>query len=150
MPKYMSLAVYAALTVAASLFGSTFMPDAWYAALAKPAWTPPNWLFGPVWTALYVMIALAGWFAWRAAGMSAPVVFWGVQMALNGMWSYLMFGQKNITLALVDIVGVWLAVAAFILTARPVSTKAAALFVPYLAWVSFAAALNFEIWRLNP
>lgn len=149
MGKYASLAVFAVLTVMASLFGTQFMPDAWYAGLAKPTWTPPNWIFGPVWTVLYVMIALAGWFAWRAMGFGAAVIVWGVQMALNGAWSFLMFGQKNIGAALADIALLWLAIAAFIaLTARRVP-KAAALFAPYLLWVSFASALNFAIWKLN-
>lgn len=149
MSTYVSLAVFAALTALASLFGTQYMPGDWYAALAKPTWTPPNWLFGPVWTILYVMIALAGWFAWRRRGFSAPVIVWGVQMALNAAWSYLMFGQKNITFALVDIAMLWAAIIAFIaLTWRPVP-KAAALFVPYAAWVSFATALNFAIWQLN-
>lgn len=149
MSKYTSLAVFAILTVAASLAGSQFMPDAWYAGLVKPSWTPPNWVFGPVWTVLYVMIALAGWFAWRALGWGAATLTWGIQMALNALWSFLMFGQKNITLALVDIGLMWLAIVAFIVLTFKPAPKAAALFVPYLVWVSFAAALNFAIWQLN-
>lgn len=150
MSKYLALAIFAALTAAASAFGAMFMPDAWYAALAKPAFTPPSWLFGPVWTVLYVMIAIAGWQAWKADGLGLPVAVWIVQMLLNGAWSFLMFGQKNIGLALVDIVALWIAIAAFIVLVRDESRASAVLFVPYLAWVSFAAALNFEIWRLNP
>ena len=149
MSKYASLAVFAAMTVAASLFGTNFMPDAWYAALNKPGWTPPDWLFGPVWTVLYVMIALAGWYAWRTLGVSAAVVVWVVQMGINGLWSFLMFGQKDITLALVDIVVLLALILAFIgLTWRSVTT-AAVLFVPYAVWVAFATALNFAIWQLN-
>jgi benzodiazapine receptor len=149
MSKYASLAVFAGLTVLASLVGSQFMPDAWYAQLAKPSWTPPKWLFGPVWTVLYVMIALAGWFAWRALGFGAAALVWGVQMALNASWSYLMFGRKDIAMALVDIAILWLAIIAFIaLTFKPVP-KASGLFVPYALWVSFAAALNFAVWQLN-
>lgn len=150
MSKFVSLAVFAALTVMASLVGSQFMPDAWYAGLAKPSWTPPNWVFGPVWTVLYVMIALAGWFCWRARGLGAGIVFWLIQMSLNAAWSFLMFGQKNITLALIDIGLLWFAIVGFIgVTARS-APKAAALFVPYLLWVSFAAALNFAVWYGNP
>ena len=149
MSKYASLAVFAAMTVAASLFGTNFRPDAWYAALNKPGWTPPDWLFGPVWTVLYVMIALAGWYAWRTLGVSAAVVVWVVQMGLNGLWSFLMFGQKDITLALVDIVVLLALILAFIgLTWRSVTT-AAVLFVPYAVWVAFATALNFALWQLN-
>lgn len=148
--KYVSLAVFAGLVVAAAQFGATFSPDAWYAALAKPAWTPPDWVFPVAWTILYVMIALAGWYAWRAAGFGAAVVLWLLQLAANAAWSYLMFGRKDITAALIDIGVLWVAILAFILAVRGASRIAAWLFVPYLAWVTYAAALNFEIWRLNP
>ena len=149
MSKYLSLAVFAGLTAAASLLGANFMPDAWYVALNKPSWTPPNWLFGPVWTVLYVMIALAGWYAWRARGMSVAVVLWVIQMSLNGLWSFLMFGQKDITLALIDIVVLLAVILAFIAATIRSVPKSAMLFVPYAAWVAFATALNFAIWRLN-
>ena len=140
---------FLAVTAIAATTGAQFMPGAWYATLAKPTWTPPNWLFGPVWTTLYVMIAIAGWLAWKASGWSRPVAFWAVQMALNTAWSVLMFGAHKIGWALVDITVLWLAIAGFIVTAWPVSRTAALLFVPYFAWVSFASALNFAIWRLN-
>ena len=148
--KYISLVVFALLVVLASQVGASYMPGPWYAALAKPPWTPPNWLFPVAWTILYVMIALAGWYAWRADGFGVPVMLWGAQLGLNALWTYLMFGQKDIQLALIDVVALWLVIAAFILTVRGASRAAALLFVPYLAWVSFAAALNFEVWRLNP
>ncbi len=149
MSKYLSLAVFAGLVVIASQFGATFGPDAWYAALAKPAWTPPGWLFPIAWTILYVMIALAGWYAWRALGFGTAVVIWVVQLCLNAAWSYLMFGRKDIAAALVDVGLLWVAILAFILVVRSSSRTAAWLFVPYFAWVTFAAALNFEVWRLN-
>lgn len=148
--KYVSLAVFAGLVVAAAQFGGIFRPDAWYAALAKPAWTPPNWVFPIAWTILYVMIALAGWFAWRAAGFGAAIAFWLVQLVANGAWSYLMFGRKEIAAALIDIAVLWVVIVAFILAVRGSSRAAAWLFVPYLAWVTYAATLNFEVWRLNP
>lgn len=150
MSRYVSLAVFAALTAVASTLGALFMPDAWYVALAKPAWTPPNWLFGPVWTVLYVMIAIAGWLVWRAGGWSAAVVAWGMQMAFNAAWSFLFFGQKNIALALADITMMWFSIVAFIALSWSRSRAAALLFVPYLLWVSYATALNFSIWKLNP
>ncbi len=148
--KYLSLAVFAAFVAIAAQVGATFEPGGWYAALAKPAWAPPGSVFPIAWTILYVMIALAGWFAWRAAGTGLAVSVWLVQLVLNALWSYLMFGRHDITAALIDIGLLWLAILAFIVVVRRASTVAAWLFVPYLAWVTFAAALNFEVWRLNP
>lgn len=150
MQRLVALAIFAGLTVAASSFGATFRPGPWYEALVKPDWTPPPWVFGPVWTVLYVMIALAGWLAWRASGLGALVALWLLQLIFNAAWSYLMFGRNDITLALADIGAMWLAIAAFIIVAARQNKVAALLFVPYFAWVSYAAALNFEIWRLNP
>ena len=148
--KYLSLAVFAVLVAIAAQVGATFEPGGWYAALGKPAWTPPGWVFPIAWTVLYVMIALAGWYAWRAAGAGTAVTFWFAQLVLNALWSYLMFGRHDITAALIDIGVLWLAIVVFIVVVRRQSAVAAWLFVPYLAWVTFAAALNFEVWRLNP
>jgi benzodiazapine receptor len=147
--RYTGLFVFLALVVAAAYFGMTYEPGPFYAALQKPAWTPPNNWFAPVWTVLYVMIALAGWIAWRAQGFGPLLWLWLLQLCLNGAWSYLMFGEKQITSALIDISALWLAILISIVVAWPVRRSAALLFVPYLLWVSFAAALNFEIWRLN-
>ena len=141
--------LFLGLTVAAAAFGAMFQPGAWYQALVKPAWTPPNWLFGPVWTVLYVMIAIAGWLVWREQGLSFVVVVWVLQLVLNGAWSWIMFGQHQIGLALADIFLLWISIVLFAVLAWPVSLTASLLFVPYLAWVSYAGALNFAIWRLN-
>ncbi|MEZ5773411.1 MAG: TspO/MBR family protein [Hyphomicrobiaceae bacterium] len=142
-------AVFALLTAAAATTGAQFMPGPWYAALAKPDWTPPNWLFGPVWTLLYVMIAVAGALAWRSAGPSLATLLWLVQMVANTLWSYLFFGLNRIDLALADITLLWLAIVGFVATVWNRSRTAALLFVPYLLWVSFAAALNLAVFRLN-
>jgi benzodiazapine receptor len=150
MQRNLMLIGFLAITALAATTGAKFTPGAWYLTLAKPSWTPPGWLFGPVWTVLYVMIAVAGWMVWREAGWSTPLVFWGVQLILNTAWSVIMFGAHRIGWALADLVLLWLAIAGFILTAWPISSTAALLFLPYLAWVSFAGALNFAIWRLNP
>ena len=141
--------LFLGLTVAAAAIGAMFQPGAWYQALIKPAWTPPNWLFGPVWTVLYVMIAIAGWLVWREQGLSFVVVVWALQLVLNGAWSWIMFGQHQIGLALADIFLLWISIVLFAVLAWPVSLTASLLFVPYLAWVSYAGALNFAIWRLN-
>ncbi|MFO1350987.1 MAG: TspO/MBR family protein [Gammaproteobacteria bacterium] len=135
----------------AALFGSQFMPGAWYAALSKPAWTPPNGLFGPAWTILYIGIAIAGWLIWRNTGgrLSLPLLVWGAQLVLNGLWSYLFFGLERPAVALIDSIAMLIAIVLFIILAWPVSHIAALLFVPYALWVGFATALNFAIWRVN-
>ena len=149
MTRYASLLVFVALVAIAAYSGATHLPGPFYAALQKPAWTPPNEVFSPVWMVLYVMIALAGWIAWRAQGFGPLLWLWLMQIGLNGAWAYLMFGEKQVFSALVDIGVLWLVILAFIVVAWPVRRSAALLFVPYFLWVTFAAALNFEIWRLN-
>lgn len=149
MTKYSGLLVFLLLVAGAAYTGITYLPGPFYAALEKPTWTPPNDVFPLVWAALYVLIAFAGWIAWRAQGFGPLLWLWLLQLCLNGAWSYLMFGEKQITYALVDIAALWLAILAFILVAWPVRRSAALLFVPYLLWVTYAAALNFEILRLN-
>jgi len=110
-------------------------------------------LFGPVWSVLYLAMAVAGWMVWRREGFSgaaAPLAVFGVQLALNVLWSGVFFGLRLPGVAFVEILALWAAILATILLFRRVSTPAALLLVPYLAWVTFAAVLNFEIWRLNP
>ena len=150
MRPVVGFVVFMAAAMAAASIGSLFLPGDWYQALAKPSWTPPNWVFPPVWAVLYFMIAFAGWLVWNAEGASPPVAIWIVQLVLNAAWSWVMFGLHQIGAAFAVIAVLWIAIALFILTARRVSGAAAALFLPYLAWVSYAAALNYEIWRLNP
>ena len=145
----MTAVAFPILVLAAALFGAQFMPGDWYLALKKPSWTPPNWLFGPVWTTLYVMIAAAGWLVWRAGDRGAAIAVWTANIVLNGLWSWLFFGQRLIGAALVDIALIWATIVAFIVLAWPKSRWASLLFLPYLAWVSLATALNFTIWRLN-
>lgn len=143
-----ALAGFAAAVVLAAVVGARFRPDAWYDDLAKPSWQPPKWVFAPVWTVLYVAIAFAGWRLW-SLGSSLGVTLWAVQLGLNAIWSPLFFGAKRIDLALVDIVALWLALAATVAVSASVDGVATWLLAPYLAWVSFAAALNFAVWRLN-
>ena len=123
----------------------------WYTTLAKPAWSPPDWIFGPVWTVLYATMAVAGWLVWRRGGLaSVPALRWfAVQLVLNVGWSVVFFGLRMPGLAFVEIVVLWLAIVATLMTSWRVSRPAGILLVPYLLWVSFAAALNFAIWRLN-
>ena len=142
--------VFAALVLAAASTGAVFKPGAWYEELRKPAWTPPNWAFPVVWTTLYIMIAVAGWLVWREAGWSLPIVFWGAQLALNAAWSWLFFGLKRMDWAMGEVSLLILSVLAFIVSAHEISTIASLLFIPYLAWVVVAAALNLRVLQLNP
>ncbi len=144
-----TLLVFFALVVATASTGILFQPGAWYAQMRKPSWTPPNWAFGPVWTVLYIMIAIAGWLVWREAGPGPAIFLWGAQLVLNAMWSWLFFGRRRMDLAFVDVVLLWLSVAAFAVAAIPVSTTASLLFLPYLVWVTIAGALNLSVWQMN-
>jgi tryptophan-rich sensory protein len=141
--------VFLALVALTAWSGATHEPGPFYAALQKPAWTSPDWVFAPAWAAIYVMIALSGWIVWRAQGLGPALWVWLVQLVLNGAWSWLMFGRKQVDVALIDIGALWLAILAFIIVAWPVRRSAALLFVPYFLWVTFAAALNCELRRLD-
>ena len=120
----------------------------WYRELDRPSWTPPDWVFGPVWTTLYVLIGIAGWRASRS-GDSRLVRLWWLQYALNAAWSPVFFGLHQVALAAAIILGMWASIAAFVLRARRRVALAAVLFLPYLLWVSYATALNLEVWRRN-
>ena len=123
----------------------------WYAGLAKPSWNPPNWIFGPVWTALYAMMAVAGWLVWRRGGSQSRIAlrWFAIQLALNVGWSAVFFGLQLPGLAFLEIQVLWVAIAATLVTSWKVSRAAGILLAPYLLWVSFATILNFAIWRLN-
>lgn len=146
----LSAVVFIALVAAAATLGGMAQPGEWYARLQKPAWNPPDWVFGPVWTVLYLCIAAAGWYVWRATKyITVPLVIWGLQLLLNAAWSWLFFGMHRPDLALVDIVLLLATILAFIASSRRYSRRASGLFVPYALWVGFATALNAAIWQLN-
>jgi len=147
-----SLIVFIALVVATAAAGGQFRPGDWYEALTKPPWTPPNWLFAPAWAVLYILIAVAGWLAWRRAGgrVDAAVSIWGLQLLFNAAWSWLFFGRHQMFVALIDIVAMLICIVAFIAINMTSNRPAALLFVPYALWVCYATALNFTLWRLNP
>lgn len=126
--------------------------DGWYRTVAKPSWNPPDYVFGPVWTTLYVLMAIAAWLVWQPQGFKAasvPLTLFAVQLVLNCGWSWIFFSMHQIGWAFAEIVVLWLAILATIILFFRRSSIAGALLVPYLAWVSFALALNFAIWRLN-
>lgn len=148
---YGSLAVFLGLVVLAASSGAIFQPGTWYDGLSKPGWTPPNWLFAPAWTVLYGCIAAAGWLVWRNADgqWTLALTFWAGQLVFNAAWSGFFFGLRTPLLALVDLLLMLACVIGFALAAWPVSRNAALLFLPYAAWVSFAGALNYAVWRMN-
>jgi len=150
--EWLVLLAFAAATALAALGGSLATIDAAdeYADLEQPAWAPPSWLFGPAWTVLYAMIAVAGWLAWREAGLrSREVALWGIQLAMNALWSPLFFAWGLRGVALAWIVGLDLVVAATLTAFWRRSRTAAWLLVPYMAWILFATALNASVWWLN-
>ena len=149
---WLSLFVFLLLCLGTGWLGSIVTRPAipeWYRHLRKPSWTPPPWVFGPVWTTLYIMMAIAGWNVWRKEGWSLAIIAFFVQLAVNAGWSWLFFGLRRPDLGLLGLVVLVCLVLATILSFWRVSLFAASLMVPYGLWVTFAAGLNYEIWRLN-
>ncbi len=152
-----ALIVCLAIPFIAAAIGGFFTGPAipvWYANLVKPSFIPPSWLFGPVWTALYAMMGVALFLIWKEGparpGVRMALLLFAGQLALNAAWSVLFFGLRSPGIAFADIIALWLLVLATLAAFMRISGPAGALLIPYLAWVSFAAVLNFSIWRLNP
>jgi benzodiazapine receptor len=145
-----ALLLFLALVVGGGLaIGFLNAPGDWYSGLAKPSFTPPGWLFGPVWTAIYAMIAFAGWRVWRNCPSKWPVRTWWAQLVLNFLWSPVFFSSHQIGLALVIIVLLLVIIVSFIAATWVLDRVAALLFLPYAAWIAFATTLNFSIFNLN-
>lgn len=124
--------------------------DSWYRTIAKPSWNPPDFVFGPVWTILYIMMGVAAWLVWRRGERLAPALtLFFVQLAFNLAWSLIFFGLRSPGWALVEVVFLWSSVLLTMLAFFRRDRAAGWLFVPYLAWVSFAAILNLVIWQMN-
>jgi translocator protein len=148
----LALAGWHLLVFAAASVGGLVHPDEWFARLQKPAWNPPNWIFGPVWTILYVTMAVAAWLVWRRGGFAAqrvPLLLFFLQLLFNALWSPLFFGLHLPGLAFMDLLLLWLALVATVVAFWRARRPAGALLLPYLGWVTFAGGLNFAIWRLN-
>ena len=131
------------------LIGAFTAPGAWYEALAKPDFNPPNWIFAPVWTALYALIAIAGWRIWQRDRTGPAMRLWWLQLVLNFAWSPAFFALQQVGLALAIILALFVTIVAFIAASWSKDRAAAWMFVPYAAWVGFASLLNFSIWRPN-
>lgn len=150
--KWLGLVAWMAVPFLVGMLGAQVDSGSHYAELTRPSWAPPSWLFGPVWTVLYLAMGVAAWLVWKEGGFrraGAALSLFLVQLVPNALWTWLFFGLRRPDLAFADIVVLWVLIVATILAFRRWSTAAALLLVPYLLWVSFAAALNFALWRLN-
>jgi len=150
--NWVGFLVFFALNFVAACSGAFFKPGDWYETLAKPYWRPPNWLFAPAWSVLYLLIAISGYLVWREmglAGAAGPLTLYVGSLTLNAAWSGVFFGMRRPDLAFYELIGLWLSIAAMIVVFMPLQQTAALLLVPYLMWVTFAGALNFSICRLN-
>lgn len=151
----LGLAAWAAVTFAAAAVGAwgSASASAFYAELVRPAWAPPGWLFAPAWTTLYALMAVSAWLVWRARGFAGARIALGLflaQLAANALWSWLFFAWRQGALAFVEVLLLWCLIVATVSAFWRVSRAAAVLLLPYLAWVTYASALTFEVWRRNP
>lgn len=143
------------VSFAAAAIGAVASLDAgaFYESLVRPAWAPPGWLFAPVWTALYVLMGVAAWLVWRAHGFRQggnALALFIVQLGANALWTWVFFAWRQGAWAFAEVVLLWCLIAATVVSFRRLNSLAAALLLPYLAWVTFACALTFATWRLNP
>jgi translocator protein len=153
--QFFGLLGWLLLSFAAAAAGGVASADAgaFYTQLVRPDWAPPGWLFAPVWTVLYVLMGIAAWLVWRIHGLKegrTALVLFIVQLAANALWTWVFFAWRQGALASAEIVVLWILIVVTIGSFRRLNTVAAVLLLPYLAWVTFAAALTFSTWRLNP
>ena len=152
----LALVAFVALCLGVSGIGGIITAtsvDGWYQALEKPPFHPPDWVFAPVWTTLYLLMAVSGWRVWRRRGTDVSryaLAVFAAQLGLNLLWSFLFFGLKRIDLALIEVVILLLAIIGNTLLFWRIDKLAGALFVPYVLWVAFAMVLNSSLWLLNP
>lgn len=149
----LALPGFLVITFCAPALGAFTLPGEWYAGLNKPSWNPPSWVFGPAWTLLYTLMAVAAWLVWKQGGWGRqrrPLVLYFIQLALNAAWTPVFFGAHQMGAALAVIMALWLAILLTLISFWRVRLSAGLLLVPYLAWVTFATTLNFTLWRMNP
>jgi tryptophan-rich sensory protein len=146
--------IFIVVTLAVGALGTVFTEPnirGWYAGLLHPSFAPPNWVFAPVWTTLYVLMAVAAWRAWRVSGLKSPaLIAYAIQLVLNLGWSAVFFGLHQIGLALIEIALLGLAILVTTILFAKADRLAAILMLPYLAWTGFAAVLNYGFFTLNP
>jgi benzodiazapine receptor len=153
--RWIGLVVFIGICFGVGVLGSLATRpevDTWYRSLNKPVWNPPGSIFGPVWTTLYVLMGIAAWLVWKREGFwpaKTALILFAIQLVLNGAWSWIFFRMHRPDLAFLEILFLWIAIAATTLAFFRHSQLAGWLLTPYLAWVSFAAVLNFTIWRMN-
>lgn len=146
----MLFAIFLTACFAAGTTGAVFTPGEWYRRLDKPSWTPPNWVFPVTWTTLYLLMAFAGARVAILDDNAHAMALWSLQIALNTLWTPIFFGLRRLRFAMGVISGLWLSVFATTLALFQLDMWAGLAFVPYLVWVTIAAALNFSVWRRNP
>jgi tryptophan-rich sensory protein len=152
-PNWVVLLLFVGTALGVGSLGILFLPGPWYAGLSKPAWTPPDSWFGPIWAVLYLSMGIAAWLVWSERyhrARNASLLAYGIQLLINALWVPVFFGAKNIGAALFVIVALWLSVAWTLREFSRVKLSAAWLLVPYIAWATLAVALNLSIWKHNP
>jgi translocator protein len=153
--SWVSLVPFVVVCFTAAGIGSLFTGSSvntWYTQLRKPEWTPPNWIFGPAWTTLYLMMAISAWLVWRSSDWYPArfaLALFAIQLVLNTMWSIVFFGLHEVGPAFGEILLLWMMIIATTVAFLPLSLLAAWLLIPYIVWVAFASYLNFRIWQMN-
>lgn len=151
--QIVGLAAWIAVSFIPAWLGSQATNPEWYSSLDRPSWAPPSYLFGPVWSTLYLLMGIAAWLVWRRHGFRGAGVALGlflVQLVFNGAWSWIFFGVNRMGLAFAELVALWLLILATMIAFFRVRRAAGWLLLPYLLWVTYAGALNFALWRMNP
>lgn len=154
MKKIIKLLISVAICLSAGFLGSIFTSSkipSWYASLIKPSFNPPNWVFGPVWTTLFILMGVSLYLVWTSKTKSnEPYYLFSIQFLLNILWSAIFFGMQSPFYALIEIVLLWILILLTMISFWKISKTAGMLLIPYILWVSFAAFLNLNIWLLNP
>jgi translocator protein len=149
----LSLAVWLVICFTIATIGGMARPGQWYRGINKPSWNPPDWVFAPVWTLLFIMMAVAAWLVWSRRGeadVRVAIGLFALQLALNALWSWLFFGFHLLGYAYFEVIALWLVILATAVFFWRISPLAGKLMLPYAAWVGFASFLNLVLWRMNP